>query len=286
MKTRKKKMQRIPKVKSLVPVNPVKLLLTFLLLLQLVPAGAQQPEMPFSGGESVLYGAYYNWHFIWMNSGEVQFTTKKIQYNKQDAWNFKAVGKTYKAYDLLYTVRDTFESVVSSAAFDPLWFRRSVNHGHGHSFHEYHFNKEKGLITTNIQREDEKPFKSQQPLKSGVYDLLTTAYRFRGFNFNKMKDGEKVNFTMLVDNKVEDLYFRYQGIEEVKTRNGLKFRCHKVSVWLLEGDFFPEGEYMKVWFTADQNRLPIMVETKIQIGSVKAIFLGASHLKYPLNAKL
>ena len=90
---------------------------------------------------------------------------------------------------------------------------------------------------------------------------------------------------MLVDRKIDDLYVRYLGIENVKTRNGKEFRCHKVSVYLLQGDFFPEGEYMKVWFTDDQNHLPVQVETEILVGSVKALLLDTKSLKYPLTSE-
>jgi hypothetical protein len=89
---------------------------------------------------------------------------------------------------------------------------------------------------------------------------------------------------MLVDKQVDDLYFRYLGTEIVKTRNGKKYRCQKVSVYLLQGDFFPEGEYMKIWFTDDRNHVPVQVETEILIGSVKALLLETKSLKYPLTS--
>jgi hypothetical protein len=41
---------------------------------------------------------------------------------------------------------------------------------------------------------------------------------------------------------------------------------------------------MKIWFTDDQNHLPVQVETKIQVGSVKALLLEAKSLKYPLSS--
>ncbi|MGD9929632.1 MAG: DUF3108 domain-containing protein [Mangrovibacterium sp.] len=282
-------MQNVPKVKSLLRerVKPIWqiVLLAALLLAGLRPAQGQAQSLPFVAGESARYGAYYNWHFIWINAGEVVFSCDTLSYRGRPAWNFQAIGKTYKAYDVFYSVRDTFESVVSYPEFKPVWFRRTVNHGQGHSSHEYDFDVKSGKIFSKIHREDEKPFTDQLHYKPEVLDLLSTAYRFRSYDFDRMKEGQKVNFSMLVDNKIEDLYFRYRGIEEVKTRNGRKFQCHRISVWLLEGDFFPAGEYMQIWFTADKNRLPIMVETKIKIGSVKAVFLDARQLKYPLEAE-
>ena len=91
---------------------------------------------------------------------------------------------------------------------------------------------------------------------------------------------------MLIDRQIDDLYFRYLGKENVKTRNGKEYRCHKVSVYLLQGDFFPEGEKMKVWFTDDQNHLPVQVETEILIGTVKALLLETKSLKYPFTSQI
>ncbi|WP_423129700.1 DUF3108 domain-containing protein [Gaoshiqia sp. Z1-71] len=278
-------MPRNPAANDRRHVKPAALLLVAFLAFNFFQLRAQSHELPFAPGETALYGAYYNWHFIWVQAGEVFFSCDTIRYHKQPAWNFKAIGKTYKAYDVFYSVRDTFESIVSFPDFKPVWFRRSVNHGKGHSSHEYRFSPRTGKIFSKIHRENSSPFTDQLAYKEGVYDLLSSAYHFRGYDFDNMTSGQKINFTMLVDNKIEDLYFRYLGKEEVKTRTGRKFQCHKVSVWLLQGDFFPEGEYMKVWFTADRNRLPVMVETKIQIGSVKAILLDAGKLKFTSTAE-
>ncbi len=265
--------------------NIGRLLIAGTFFFQVFPGFAQEKEHPFAIGESAVYGAYYNWNFIWMNAGEVRFDCDTAVYHGQSAWHLKAVGKTFKAYDIFYSVRDTFESFLSYPVFTPLWFRRVVNHGKGHSSHQYEFFPGTGKIISNIHREKEKPFSDQLPYVTGIHDLLSSAYYFRSFDFDHMQKGQKVNFKMLVDNKNENLYFRYQGTEQVKTRNGRSFLCHKVSVWLLEGDFFPEGEYMKIWFTADRNRLPVMVETKIVVGSVKAILLNEKGLKYPLSSE-
>lgn len=247
---------------------------------------AQKNSYPLVPGEAALYGAYFNWHFIWINAGDVLFKSDTIRYEQQKVWHLRAVGKTFKAYDILYTVRDTFESILTYPGFDPLWFRRAVNHGQGHSVHLYTFFPKEGKIISRIQRDRGNPVTSQLSWSKGVYDLLGSAYHFRGYEFEKMKKGQRVNFRVVVDNTSEELYFRYLGIERVKTRSGREFLCHKVSVWLLEGDFFPEGEHMKVWFTADQNRLPVMVETKIVVGSVKALLINEQNLKYPLTSEI
>jgi hypothetical protein len=245
-------------------------------------ASGQNSEYPFKSGEYARYGAYYNWHFIWIQSGDIEFMADTIQYKQQKSWYLKAVGKTFKAYDLLYTVRDTFEVFCNYNTFSPLFSRRVLNHAKNNSVHQYTFDYTTGKIATKIKQEKKPIYQSSLPVQDNTYDLLATAYNFRKFDFDKLFVGQKVPYRMLIDRKVEDLYFRYLGIENVKTRNGKEYRCQKVSVFLLQGDFFPEGEYMKIWFTDDQNHLPVQVETEIQVGSVKALLIETKSIKYPL----
>lgn len=197
-----------------------------------------------------------------------------------------ATGKTFKAYDLLMSVRDTFETFSNYETFRPIYSRRVMNHGKESISHRYSFDYKAGEIYADISQPKKEPYHAGIQMQDNAYDLLATAYKFRFYDFDKLFVGEKVPYRMIIDRQIAGLYFRYQGKENVKTRNGQKFRCHKISVYLIKGDFFPEGEYMKVWFTDDQNHLPVQVETKILLGSVKALLLNVTNLKYPLTSKI
>jgi hypothetical protein len=246
----------------------------------------QSIEYPFKSGEYAMYGAYFNWNFIWIQSGEVEFKADTISYKDQKSWHLKAKGKTFKAYDLLYSVRDTFETYCNYDTFKPIYSRRAMNHSKENSVHQFGFDYSSGKIAARIQQEKKGLYQGSLPIQDNTYDLLATAYNFRKFDFSKLFIGQKVPYRMLVDRKVDDLYFRYLGTENVKTRNGKEYRCHKVSVYLLQGDFFPEGEYMKIWFTDDPNHLPVQVETKILVGTVKALLLDTKSMKYPLTSQI
>jgi hypothetical protein len=150
--------------------------------------------------------------------------------------------------------------------------------------HQYTFDYTSGKIAAKIKQGKKPAIQFNLPVQTNTYDLLATAYNFRKFDFSKLFVGQKVPYRMLIDRKIDDLYFRYLGKENVKTRNGKEYRCHKVSVYLLQGDFFPEGEYMKVWFTDDQNQLPVQVETEIQVGTVKALLLETTAIKHPFSS--
>ena len=258
------------------------------LLVSIFPdqVSGQSTDYPFASGEYARYGAYYNWNFIWIQSGEVEFRTDTLQRRQQKVWHLEALGKSLKTFDLLFEVRDTFETYCDYRSFQPIYSQRVMNHSKEHSVHQYAFDYSTGKISTVIKQGKKPVYKASFPIQNNTFDLLATAYNFRKFDFNKLFIGQKVPYRMLIDKQVADLYFHYLGKENVKTRKGKLYRCHKVSVYLLQGDFFPEGEYMKIWFTDDKNHLPVQVETEILLGSVKALLQEARSMKYPLTSEI
>jgi len=247
---------------------------------------SQEVELAFNNGETAYYGAFYRFNFIWLKVGEVTFSCDSVKYRNHPAWYFKAVGNTLNFYDMFYSVRDTFESYITCKDLNPLYFKRIVNQGKIYSFHQYEFPSGIGKIKTLIKRNGGTLIKDSINYIQGSYDLLSSAYVFSSYNLDNMEKGQKIFFNMIVDNKNERLYFRYLGKEVEETDSGRKFLCHKICVRMMKGDFFPEGEYMKVWFTADKNRLPLRVETKILVGSVHAVLLNVENPRYPLTSEI
>jgi hypothetical protein len=43
---------------------------------------------------------------------------------------------------------------------------------------------------------------------------------------------------------------------------------------------------MKIYVSDDQNRLPIMIESPVSVGSVKAVLQSYEGLRFPMTAKV
>jgi len=247
---------------------------------------SQEVERSFNKGQIAYYSAYYKINFIWLKVGDVTFLCDSVKYRSYPAWHFKAIGNTLNFYDMFYAVRDTFESYITYKNFNPLYFKRIINQGKVHSFHQYEFLFGTGEIKTVINRNGGTLIKDRINYIPGSYDLLSSAYVFSSYHFDGMKEGQKIYFNIIIDNNNERLYFIYLGKEIVKTDSGRKFMCHKICVSMMKGDFFTDDSYTKVWFTADKNRLPLRVETKIIVGSVHALLGDVKNTRYPLTSEI
>ncbi len=271
-------------------------LLKFLLLLLTtslfinIPLSAQcaNENFSFGDGEVVSYNAYYNWHFIWINAGEVKFSVSEKKLNNHTAWFLSAYGRTYKSYDHFMKVRDTFEVYMDKELYRPLKYRQVTKEGSTEAYHLYDFNYDDNKIYTHIRRgpEGDAFADSIVNIQGCINDLLSMVYNARNINYDSYAVGTKIPITMIVDGRVYDLYIKYLGKEEIETRDDRTFRCLKFSPLLVPGTIFKSGEDMTVWVTDDLNRIPIIVEAKVLIGSVKAVFLDARGVRNPITSEV
>jgi hypothetical protein len=88
---------------------------------------------------------------------------------------------------------------------------------------------------------------------------------------------------MFLDDEVFNMYVRYLGKEEIKTKYG-RFRAIKFKPLLIEGTIFSGGEKMTVWVTDDENKIPVRIESPIVVGSVKVDMMSYKNNRYPMTA--
>lgn len=232
----------------------------------------------FKTGEEVSYRAYYNWKFIWLKAADILFTVSDTVYGDQPAYHFVSKGWSLREYDWFFKVRDNFEAIVSKDDFRPLWFLRDTYEGGFKTYNRYEYNYAENLIRF-ITYNSDRPFKDEyKKLQPCTFDVLSAIYYCRNLNFNQRSPGEKIPLTMAIDNEIFHLYIRYWGKESLKLRDGSTYRTIKFSVMLVEGTIFKGGEDMTVWVSDDSSKVPVMVEAKILIGSVKAILSGTKGL--------
>jgi len=263
----------------------MKFLLSSLLLIIAQIANSQCIDKitTFKPGEKITYDAYYNWGFIWIHAGDVQFTVSQKMYMSRNLLYLEATGNSLKSYDWLYKVRDRFQSLVDPQTFSPVWAERNTLEGSYKAYENYVFNPN-GMIYSMVEN-SKKPFK-RDSLKAPpcTFDVLSMIYYARALNFEKYKPNEKIPLKSVVDNQMFPLFLRYQGKETIKARDGKKYRCIKFTALLIEGTIFKGGEDMTIWVTDDDNRIPVLVEAKILIGSVKAYLNNVEGASYEMKA--
>jgi hypothetical protein len=230
-------------------------------------------------GEVIEYEVYYNWGLIWLNAGWVKFQVKSGTYNKRETYLFDSYGSSHKSYDWLFKVRDQYISHLDKETLLPLYFHR-VNYEGGFELdNKYIFNTEKSEIYSFTKNSHKAYSEDTVAIPNCTFDILSLVYYARNIDFSKMKISETVPVVSIIDNEVFNLYIRYLGKENIEDKEGKTYSCIKFSTLLIEGTIFKGGEDMFVWITNDANKIPVLIEAKILIGSIKAYLKNAEGLR-------
>ncbi len=231
-------------------------------------------NISFRDGEKLFFKVYYNMGRLWVGAGEASFSVKKENYKGREVFHVVGDGKTLKSYEWFYKVRDRYETYIDVKTMLPVKFIRNVNEGGFKIYNNVTFNQEIGQAVST---------KGVYNVPKCIQDVVSAIYYARNIDYNKYKPGDKIPFSMFLDDEVFNLYIRYVGKERIKTKYGT-FNAIKIVPLLIEGTIFKGGEKMMIWVSDDNNHIPLRVDSPILVGSVKVDLIGYEQLKNPLTS--
>lgn len=232
----------------------------------------------FTEGESLKYEVYYNWGLIWLNAGYVTFIVKQGSYKERKIYYFDAYGTSYKSYDWIFKVRDRYQCYFDKELLRPLWFHRVNSEGGFELDYQYKFDWNNDRVISHTENSERPSSIDTIGITACTFDLLSSIYYSRNIDFSNKNIGDSIPVRSFIDNESFDLYIRYLGKEVIETKEGKKYSCIKFSALLVEGTIFKDGEQLYGWVTDDENKIPVLVEAKILVGSVKTYLVQADGL--------
>ncbi len=237
----------------------------------------------FMPGEKIVYRLYYNWNFVWIPAGEVVFRVA----DNGGQYHISADGRTYSSYEWFYKIRDKYDTFLDKETLLPVVSEKELKEGSYTLYDKtvFHQNKGKAVSTRGRTKSDVKT--EEYAIDQCVHDMLSIVYYSRNLDFNQMKAGQQFPIKIFMDTETYPLNVRYLGKEEEKKIKGLgKFNTIRFSPQVVAGEIFKDDDQMQIWVTDDANRVPLLIESPISVGSVKAVLQEYDGLKYDMTAKL
>ncbi len=240
----------------------------------------------YQPGEELQYQVYYQLGPIWVPAGEVTFSVHRASFLDRPAFRFKSQGRSLAGYDWIFKVRDRFETLVDSATQVPLHYVRDTKEGSNVTFNDVYFNHRKYVVTSTLKHNKEPLKRDTLGFTTCTRDVLSMIYAARTIDFEKYAPNTMIPITLFLDGQLFPRQFiRYLGKSTLVTKLGT-FRCLQFQPRLIAGTIFKEGDEMRVWVTDDENRIPILVETPILVGSIQTKINAIKGNLFPLNARI
>ncbi len=241
-----------------------------------------QDEVAFQEGEILTYIIHYKWLGIRTDVGDATISLYKTTHNGRSAFHANAKGGTYGFWDSFFKVRDHYEASFYQDNLRPFYFHRDIREGGYKMKNTYYWNDYTNNINVNVERMDNMP---KDTLLSGgecTFDILSLFYYARNINFEEVVQGVNNPISFVIDEEIFNIYFRYMGKEVKKIPKLGRYNTLKFAAKVVAGEVFKGDQEMIIWVSDDKNKVPLLFQSPIIVGSVYGRLGGYKKLKYPL----
>lgn len=211
--------------------------------------------------------------------------TDTVVQNKVD-YSLHSFGRSAENLDWFFKVRNYFYSYLDKETLQPIWFKQVILEGNSSLHNTYRFDHPAHLVYSVSESTKENLIYDTLTIEPNTFDPLSLAYYMRSLDFSQFKKNQELHLYTLFYNEIVVLDIRYLGKYTVTTKNGGRYHCLKFSTQLPESPLFKGNEDMHVYVTNDKNHIPVLVDAKLIIGSVKVYLDGYKGLKNPFTSKL
>ena len=231
---------------------------------------------------SIKHGAFkngekleYRLHYGLVNAGTATLEVKKIDKKiaGREVYHIIGSGRTKGAFDWFFKVRDSYETYLDVEGVFPWMFVRDVNEGGYKIKQTYKFSQTKNKVDNGEGKSFETP--------NGVQDMLSAFYYARSIDYSNAKVGEIFTIWSFVDDELWPLKIRYLGKDKIKV-SGDKYKALKFCPVVQEGRLFKDETDVSVWISDENNKIPLLAQGKVMIGSVKMELTKANGLANPI----
>ncbi|MDD2524714.1 MAG: DUF3108 domain-containing protein [Bacteroidales bacterium] len=227
-------------------------------------------------GENLQYDLYYK-NGIMIRGGKITLNSHLVNYEGKQAFECKMIAATNSFVDNFYRVRDTLISYLDTDNLQTLRFWKSANEGKKYSSIEGGtFTYRNGEI--DVYAYKKRPGKELEEVnltvKGECTDMVSVAYLIRGLDMNIVTKNKDIPLMLFSGKKKYDMKLRYKGTERIKANNDKKYNCFKFALYVYNKEAFKDEESMVFWITDDTNRIPIQLDTKVKVGTLRGIYKG------------
>src|SRR5688572_14064383 len=228
----------------------------------------------FTSGEKLDYVVHYGL----INAAEATIDVDKdIQtINNRPCYKVNVFGKTTGSFDFFLKVRDTWRSYIDTTSIVPQRFHRNIEEGNYKKKENIMFDHYKNLATV----EDKKDVNTYK-VPDNVQDIVSGVYYLRTLNYDRRKNGEQIKIQGFFDDEIFDFTVTYRGKETVETKAG-KIKAIKLIPKMPKNKLFDGEDAIAIYLSDDKNKIPVLIQAEMFVGSVKIDLYKYKGLKSPL----
>ncbi|MBO5759409.1 MAG: DUF3108 domain-containing protein [Rikenellaceae bacterium] len=250
-------------------------------------SASAQNNTPFVSGESLIYAVCYRAKMVPKTPvGRATLKCKELNFEGSPHYRITANGRTLPFFRWFFDLNDTYVSHIEASTMRPSQLEIELRE------EKYRFDATflydwdaKKVYTAYKKGSWSRVHNKTMELSEGHYDPVALFYNLRFIEPKDYRLNEPVDLHMVLEDTIRIITYSYLGEEPLKLKGigeipSYKFTC---SIATSNGETFTDGTHFFVWLSADDNRIPLLIESPIRVGTVAAYLIEYDNLKSELK---
>jgi hypothetical protein len=230
-------------------------------------SSSAQTTPAFHSGEILRYKGSFIISGLWTDIAELKMEVADFETKGKSLYSLKASANTYTSYDSFFKIRDLYQSWVNRENLKPYMFIRQVDEG-GYKFNIKYIFKRAGLKAKYDYSRNGVTKSQIISFSPETYDIMSALYHVRNIDMSILKTHQIIKLTVIIDGKLNQVNLKYLGKENLKVESLGNTNCYKFGL-STDNASLESNESSFVWFSADNKRIPVLIEAEIPVGKIQ-----------------
>lgn len=236
----------------------------------------------FKSGENIKYDLYFNYGIVNTRAGNASLSITESNFRGQSAYRTHMMLNTTGFARTMYTLNDTLTSYMDMN-LRPLLFTKEAFEGKDYSTERQSYSYNGNEITIRAFRNfnEKHAFDETVTTTNCTYDYLSVLAYIRNLDYTGMNPGDKKHIQFISGKEIVNMSVNYLGTSTIRANDNRRYNVMNISMAILSDAFTNPREAIKASITDDDNRIPIVIDTNLKIGSVRAVLRDVSGIRHP-----
>lgn len=256
----------------------MKKFLFFIFFLSVSLSFGQASEKAFGDGEYFRFRVHYGL----LTAGYAELSVKSTNLKGKPVYHVKGYGRTRGVSRLFFKVEDTYETYLDKDNYQPYRFIRDIYEGGYTKDIVMNFDHPNLSVLVNDRKHKTEEIFT---IKEQTQDLLSSFYYLRNnIDRNSLNEGDDMDINIFFDKENYTMRLRFLGREVLRTPFG-RVKTLKFRPYVQSGRVFKERESLTIWVSDDENKIPLLLQAELAVGSLKATLVEYKNLQRELKTE-
>ncbi|MDO5524011.1 MAG: DUF3108 domain-containing protein [Bacteroidia bacterium] len=234
----------------------------------------------FKDGENITYDLYFNYGIVNARAGTGSMRTEMVNFRGGNAYNTRMLLNTTGLAGNIYTVNDTLVSYIDMD-LRPLLFNKNAFEGKDYSkeIQSFAYGNNEIKVRTSRIFNGEKKFDETVTTNDCTYDYLSVLSLIRNMDYTGMQPGDQKQIQFLSGKEIVNMAVNYNGTSKIRANNGVTYNTIQITLTIQDEGFKNTKDAISASLTDDANRIPVVINTHLNIGAIRAVLKSVTGLR-------